>query len=90
MGAIPSSYAKFFSRSYNAVIRVGFGGLRRCRTDNKTIAPRDRTTVRLSDRHSLLNPAIELIAAASTAAFGVFCGLQVTEFACFLRFFCDI
>jgi len=86
MGDIPSSYAKFFSRSYNAVIRVGFGGLR-CRMDNKTIAPRDRTTVRLSSPHSLLNPAIEVIAAASTAAFGVFCGLQVTEFDRFLRFF---
>ena len=64
-----------------------FGGLLKVQNGEHTIAPWDGTTVRLSNRHSLLNPAIKGIAAASTAAFGVFCGLQVTEFDRFLRFF---
>ena len=40
-------------------------------------APRNRTTVRLSDGYPLLNPAIDeaIDLVATAATFGVFCGL---------------
>ena len=48
---------------------------------NKDRTAGNRTTVRLSNGHSLSNPGIEV------ATFDVFSGLQVADFDSFLRFF---